>query len=77
MSYRTKIIDKRANCQLYDRDRKRRVTLKDIRKMIVAGRDIRFVDEHSGNDITVPMLVHIITEKEQSMLRSSGDVLIA
>jgi len=66
-----------GSCQLYDNDRNKHVSLSDIRKMIVAGRDIRFVDEYSGNDITVPMLVYIITEKEQSELRTPCDVLIA
>ena len=77
MTHRTKTINKRANWQLYDKDKNKRVTLNAIRKMIVAGKDVRFVDEVSGDDITVAALLHIIIEKEQSFQRPSGDVLVA
>ena len=77
MTHRTKIINKRANWQLYDKDKNKRVTLNAIRKMIVAGKDVRFIDEVSGDDITVAALSHIIVEKEQSFQRPSGDVLVA
>ena len=77
MMNRPKIINKRANRHLYDKDKNKRITLNEIRKMIVAGTDLRFVDEHSGDDITVAMLVHIIVEKEQAAEQLPGNFLIA
>jgi len=75
MQHRPTTINRRKNWQLFDTNKNKHLTLNDIRKMIVAGRDLRFVDEQSGDDITVATLLHIITEKEQFML--TGDVLIA
>ena len=72
-----KTIHKRANWQLYDKDRDKQITLGDIRKLIVSGKDLLIVDEQSGDDITVEMLLHLITEKEQSAQSLSGGVLIA
>ena len=77
MMNRLKIINKGADRHLYDQDKNKRITLNEIRRMIVAGTDLRFVEEHSGDDITVAMLVHIITEKEQAINRASDAVLTA
>ena len=72
-----KTINRRKNWQLYDAAQKKRVTFNQIRKMVVAGTDVRFIDEHSGDDITVATLLHIISDKEQAIQRSLKDVLIA
>ena len=77
MMNRPKIINKRADWQLFDKEQNRRVTLNDIRKMIVQGKDLRFVDEHSGDDVTIAALAYIIIDKERSVRRQLHDVLIA
>lgn len=74
---RQKIFSKRVNWQLYDVDNNKRVTLGDLRKMIVDGTDIRIVDEYSGDDVTVVSLLYIIIEKEKSIKPSTSAVLMA
>lgn len=74
---RLKTINKYPNWQLYDIDNNQRVTLNDIRRMIVAGIELRIMDEDSGDDVTVASLIHIIVDRECDHQSLSSDVLIA
>ncbi len=61
----TRLIKKYANRRLYDTAASSHVTLEGIRELIVAGHDVRIVDEVSGDDITRTILLQIIAEREQ------------
>ncbi len=62
----TRVIKKYANRRLYDTVASKHVTLTDIRKMIVEGIDIKILEDTSGDDITRPLLLQIISEQEQN-----------
>ncbi|MEO7774798.1 MAG: polyhydroxyalkanoate synthesis repressor PhaR [Steroidobacteraceae bacterium] len=60
-----RLIRKYANRRLYDTVGSVHVTLADLRKLIVAGEKIKVVDDKSGEDLTRPVLLQIISEQEQ------------
>lgn len=61
-----RIIKKYANRRLYDTKASKHVTLANLRQMIVDGIDIQILEDTSGDDITRPLLLQIISEQEQS-----------
>ncbi|MEM9533470.1 MAG: polyhydroxyalkanoate synthesis repressor PhaR [Pseudomonadota bacterium] len=60
------LIKKYANRRLYDTQTSRHVTLSGIRELIVAGKDVKIVDDASGEDLTRPLLLQIIADQEQA-----------
>ena len=59
-----RIIKKYANRRLYDTEDSRYVTLKDIKSIIALGKDVSIIDDTSGQDITRPLLLQIVSEQE-------------
>lgn len=58
------LIKKYANRRLYDTETSSHVTLDGIRELIIAGHDVRIVDETSGDDISRSILLQIIADRE-------------
>ena len=59
-----RIIKKYANRRLYDTESSSHVTLDGIHDLIVAGYDVKIVDETTGDDISRTILLQIIAERE-------------
>jgi polyhydroxyalkanoate synthesis repressor PhaR len=59
-----RLIRKYSNRRLYDTSGSRHVTLDDLRQLIVSGEKIKVVDDKSGEDLTRPVLLQIISEQE-------------
>jgi polyhydroxyalkanoate synthesis repressor PhaR len=60
-----RLIRKYSNRRLYDTADSRHVTLDDLRQLIVAGEKLKVIDDKSGEDLTRPVLLQIISEQEQ------------
>ena len=60
-----RLIKKYANRRLYDTVESQHITLDGIRELIVAGIDVRIVDDTSGEDITRSLLLQVIADQEQ------------
>ncbi len=65
----TTIIKRYPNRKLYDTERSSYVTLDQIEEMVKEGRDVKIVDNSTGDDITNVTLAHIIFEQERSQQR--------
>lgn len=57
-------IRKYPNRRLYDTTAGRFIKLADLRALIAAGHDVRVEDKDSGEDITRPLLLQVISEAE-------------
>lgn len=62
---KSRLIKKYANRRLYDTESSKHITLDGIHDLIVAGQDVRVVDDTSGEDISRSILLQIIAEREQ------------
>ena len=62
---KTRLIKKYANRRLYDTETSSHVTLDGIHDLIVAGHDVKIVDDTTGDDISRSVLLQIIAEREQ------------
>ena len=60
-----RLIKKYANRRLYDTAASAHVTLDGIRDLVVAGHDVKIVNETTGEDISRSILLQIIAEREQ------------
>jgi polyhydroxyalkanoate synthesis repressor PhaR len=60
-----RLIKKYANRRLYDTVASSHVTLDGIHDLIVAGHDVKIVDDTSGKDISRSILLQILAEREQ------------
>ncbi|MEM7708948.1 MAG: polyhydroxyalkanoate synthesis repressor PhaR [Pseudomonadota bacterium] len=60
------LVKKYANRRLYDTQASRHVTLDGIRDLIVAGKNVKIVDDASGEDLTRGLLLQIIADQEQA-----------
>ncbi len=60
-----KLIRKYVNRRLYDTTQSRYVNLEDLRKLVVAGADIKVVEQATGQEITTTVLLQIIEESEK------------
>ena len=60
-----KLIRKYVNRRLYDTTQSRYVNLEDLRKLIVAGADIKVVEQATGDEITTTVLLQIIEDSEK------------
>ncbi|MFP4600104.1 MAG: polyhydroxyalkanoate synthesis regulator DNA-binding domain-containing protein [Persicimonas sp.] len=65
----TTIIKRYPNRKLYDTERSSYVTLDQIEEMVKEGKDVKIVDNSTGEDITNVTLAHIIFEQERSQQR--------
>ena len=59
-----RIIRKYANRRLYDTEASRHINKDDVRKLIAAGKDVRIVEDGSGDDITRSVLLQLVAEQE-------------
>ncbi len=59
-----RIIRKYANRRLYDTEASRHINKDDVRKLIAAGKDVRVVEDGSGDDITRGVLLQLVAEQE-------------
>lgn len=59
-----RVIRKYANRRLYDTSKSHYVTLEDIRQLVIEKEDFRVEDSKTGDDLTRPILLQIITEQE-------------
>lgn len=57
-------IRKYPNRRLYDTEDGRFIKLSDIRTLIASGQEVRVEDKSSGEDITRPLLLQVISEAE-------------
>ncbi len=60
-----KLIRKYVNRRLYDTSQSRYVNLEDLRKLIVAGAQIKVVDQSSNADITTSVLLQIVGDVQR------------
>ncbi|HJO24911.1 MAG: polyhydroxyalkanoate synthesis regulator DNA-binding domain-containing protein [Myxococcota bacterium] len=61
----TVLIKRYANRKLYNTETSRYITLKGISELIEAGREIRVIDNESGEDITNVALSQILVDSER------------
>jgi polyhydroxyalkanoate synthesis repressor PhaR len=60
-----RLIKKYANRRLYDTETSSHITLDGIHDLVVAGHDVKIIDDTSGEDISRSLLLQIIAEREQ------------
>ncbi len=60
-----KLIRKYVNRRLYDTTQSRYVNLEDLRRLIVAGADIKVMEQATGDEITTTVLLQIIEDTER------------
>ena len=60
-----RIIKKYPNRRLYDCEESRYITLADVRDLVLKKVDFVVIDKKSGDDITRPILLQVISEQEQ------------
>jgi len=61
-----KLIRKYVNRRLYDTSQSRYVNLDDLRRLIVAGANIKVVEQATGDEITTMVLLQIIEDTQRS-----------
>jgi polyhydroxyalkanoate synthesis repressor PhaR len=59
---RDKLIRRYDNRKLYDPEDRRYVTLSDLARMVSEGRDVRVVDQASGEDLSGVVLAQVVLE---------------
>jgi len=59
-----RIIRKYANRRLYDTEASRHINKDDVRKLIASGKDVRILEDGSGDDITRSVLLQLVAEQE-------------
>jgi polyhydroxyalkanoate synthesis repressor PhaR len=59
-------IKKYPNRRLYDTEESRYITLADVRNLVISKINFVVIDKNSGDDITRPILLQVITEQEQN-----------
>ncbi|MBW2280105.1 MAG: hypothetical protein JRG76_02735 [Deltaproteobacteria bacterium] len=65
------LIKRYANRKLYNTEASRYITLKGISELVREGRDIRVIDNESGDDITPVILSQILVD-DQKQQRGAG-----
>ena len=60
-----KLIRKYVNRRLYDTTQSRYVNLEDLRRLIIAGADIKVMEQATGEEITTMVLLQIIEDTER------------
>ncbi|NOX70286.1 MAG: polyhydroxyalkanoate synthesis repressor PhaR [Gammaproteobacteria bacterium] len=62
---KVRIIKKYPNRRLYDTEDSRYITLADVRDLVLNKTEFVVIDKKSGDDITRPILLQVISEQEQ------------
>lgn len=70
----TILIKRYANRKLYNTESSRYITLKGISELVHVGKDIRVVDNESGNDITSVVLSQILVDDQKQSPSASQPV---
>jgi polyhydroxyalkanoate synthesis repressor PhaR len=60
-----RLIKKYANRRLYDASQSRHITLDDIRTMVVAGEQVKVIEDKTNEDITRLILLQVMADQEQ------------
>jgi polyhydroxyalkanoate synthesis repressor PhaR len=60
-----RLIRKYVNRRLYDTTQSRYVNLDELRQLVLRGVEVRVVEQATGTDITVPVLLQIIAEGQR------------
>ncbi len=60
------LVKKYANRRLYDTQASKHLTLDGVRDLIIAGEDVKIVDDSSGEDLTRALLLQIIADQERA-----------
>jgi polyhydroxyalkanoate synthesis repressor PhaR len=60
-----RIIKKYPNRRLYDTEESRYITLADVKDLVLKKTEFVVIDKKSGDDITRPILLQVISEQEQ------------
>ena len=71
----TVLIKRYANRKLYNTQTSRYITLKGIAELIEAGREVRVIDNETGEDITSVTLSQILVDSERSNRSVPGSLL--
>ncbi len=69
------LIKRYANRKLYNTETSRYITLKGIAELIEEGREVRVIDNETGEDITSVALSQILVDSERSNRNVPGTVL--
>jgi polyhydroxyalkanoate synthesis repressor PhaR len=69
------LIKRYANRKLYNTQTSRYITLKGIAELIEAGREVRVMDNETGEDITSVTLSQILVDNERANRTVSGTLL--
>ena len=64
-------IKRYPNRKLYDTEKKRYITLKGIADLIRQGKELRVVDNATGQDLTTVTLSQVIFDQEPSQIQGS------
>lgn len=60
-----RVIKKYPNRRLYDTEESRYITLADVKDLVIHKTEFVVIDKKSGDDITRPILLQVISEQEQ------------
>ncbi len=69
------LIKRYANRKLYNTETSRYITLKGIAELIEEGREVRVIDNETGEDITSVALSQILVDSERASRNVPGSVL--
>ena len=69
------LVKRYANRKLYNTETSRYITLRGIQELIEDGREVRVVDNESGEDITSVALSQILVDSERTRSNVPGSVL--
>ena len=69
------LIKRYANRKLYNTEASRYITLKGVSELVRQGRDIRVIDNESGEDITPVILSQILVDDQKQPRNSNSDAV--
>jgi polyhydroxyalkanoate synthesis repressor PhaR len=69
------LVKRYANRKLYNTETSRYITLRGIQELIEDGREVRVLDNESGEDITSVALSQILVDSERTSSHVPGSVL--
>ena len=69
------LVKRYANRKLYNTETSRYITLRGIQELIEEGREVRVIDNESGEDITSVALSQILVDSERTSRHVPGSVL--
>jgi polyhydroxyalkanoate synthesis repressor PhaR len=69
------LIKRYANRKLYNTEASRYITLKGVSELVRQGRDIRVIDNESGDDITPVVLSQLLVDDQKQPRDSNSDAV--